>query len=281
MKYILLLITLASLRIDAQTPLNFDKRFVESEDKWVAFNKSKDSRYTYGFIYIDGQAGLTFNYEGTFTISEAGQFIPKKLDSSNVKVRLKPNNVLVAFIPESLYDQLKITAIPEWLKNYKTDTNSIARLYRWGYLYNGWDQCAKALTYLERAQKINPRYKGLEVELAYSYNCLQQYDKAILVLEDADAIDPSDAYTNKELVYAQVHNGELDKAAESCKKAVALCKDQSYIGENYYTMLRGYYLKKDKVNFKLLVDVTKKWTAKNATMTGNIEAMEKGVNNWQ
>jgi tetratricopeptide (TPR) repeat protein len=257
MRYFLVLISLASIRIEAQIPLNFDKRFVESEDKWVAFQKGKDSAYAYGFIYIDEQAGLTLNYEGTFTISETGQYIPKKLDSTNVKIRLQPNNVLVALIPESRYNELRVTAIPEWLKYYKTDTNSVERLYRWGYLYNGWDQCAKALTYLERAQKINPRFKGLEVELGYSYNCLQQYDKAIFVLEDALVADPTDAYTNKELVYAQVKNGQLDKAAESCKKAVELCKDQSYNGENCYNLLYSYYLKKDKANFTLWLDMTK------------------------
>lgn len=267
--------------MQAQTPLTFNKRFVESEDKWVAFDKGKDSFYTYGFIYIDEQAGLTLNYEGSFTISETGQFIPKKLDSTNVKYRLQPNNVLVAFIPESKYSELKITAIPEWLKYYKTDTNSVERLYRWGYLYNGWDQCARALTYLERAQKINPKYKGLEVELAYSYNCLQQYKKAVLILENALAADPSDAYTNKELVFAEIKDGQLDKAAESCKKAIEVCKDQSYNGENCYNLLHGYYMRKDKTNFKLWLDVAKQWTAKNATMTKNIETMEKEVNNWQ
>jgi tetratricopeptide (TPR) repeat protein len=280
MRYFLLLIALASMRIKAQTPLNFDKRFVECEDKWVAFNKDKDSSYAYGFIYIDAQAGLTLNYEGTFAISATGQFLPKKLDSTNVKYRLQPNNNLVAFIPESKYGELRITAIPEWLKYYKTDTNSVQRLYRWGYLYNSWDQCAKALTYLERAQKIDPRYKGLEVELAYSYNCLQQYDKAVLTLEDALVADPGDAYTNKELVYAQVRSGQLDKAAESCERAIEVCKDQSYNGENCYNLIQSYYMKKDKANFKLWLDVTKKWTANNATMTRNLETMEKEVNNW-
>lgn len=281
MRYLLLLISLASTHIAAQIPLNFDKRFVESEDKWVAFDKGKDSSYVYGFIYIDEQAGLTFNYEGKFTISETGQFIPQKLDSTNVKYRLEPNNVLVAFIPESKYSELKITAIPEWLHYYKTDTNSVQRLYRWGYLYNSWDQCAKALTYLERAQKIDPRYKGLEVELAYSYNCLQQYDKATLILQDALLADPTDAYTNKELVYAQIKNGQFDKAAESCRKAIEVCKDQSYNGENCYNVLHGYYMKKDTVNFRLWLGVAKQWTAKNATMTKNIEKMEKEVSNWQ
>ena len=65
---------------------------------------------------------------------------------------------MVAFIPENKFQELKISAIPDWLKYYKSDTNSIERLYRWGYMYNGWDECAKALTYLEKAEKINPKF---------------------------------------------------------------------------------------------------------------------------
>src|SRR5688500_3992564 len=129
MKYFFGFILLIATNLKAQTLLKFDNRFVESEDKWVAFQMDKDSSYAYGFIYIDAQAGLTFNYEGTFKTNSAGQFLPKKLDSANFKVRLQPNSVRVAFIPESKFQELQISAIPEWLKYYKTDTSSVERLY--------------------------------------------------------------------------------------------------------------------------------------------------------
>ncbi len=274
MKYLFILLTLFTSALQGQSILKFDKRFVQSEDKWVAFQKGKDSTYLYGFIYIDAQAGLTFNYEGNFTISESGIFIPKKLDSTNFKVRLQPNQVRVAFIPENKFGELQIPTIPEWLKYYKTDTASVERLYNWGYMYNGWDECAKALTYLEKAQKINPNFKGLSVELAFSYNCLSQFDKAIWVLRNALETNPTDAYINKELIYAQIKSGQLDKASESCKKAIAVCTDKSYNGENCYNLLHNYYEKKDKANFNLWLPETQKWTASNASMTRSIKTME-------
>ncbi len=52
MKYLLIILTLTAAHLKAQTSLTFDKRFVESEDKWVAFQMDKDSSYAYGFIYI-------------------------------------------------------------------------------------------------------------------------------------------------------------------------------------------------------------------------------------
>ena len=277
MKYFFLLLTLFASTAQGQSVLKFDKRFVESEDKWVAFQKGKDSTYIYGFIYIDAEAGLTLNYEGNFTISEVGTFIPKKPDTSSIKIRLQPNKVRVAFIPESKFAELQIPAIPEWLKNYKTDTASVERLYRWGYMYNGWGECSKALTYLEKAEKINPHFKGLSVELAFSYNCLSQFDKAILVLQNALQTSPTDAYINKELIYAQIESGQLDKAAESCKRALEVCTDKSYHGENCYNLLHKYYEKRDKKNFDLWLAETKKWTSENAKMTRSIKAMEEDI----
>src|SRR5437868_4916734 len=114
MKTFLLAFTLITLKLTAQDNLKFDKRFVQSEDKWVAFQKDKDGEYTYGFIYIDAQAGLTLNYEGKFMINSSGNFIPTKLDSTNLKIRLQPNNVHVAFIPEDKFGELKISKVPEW-----------------------------------------------------------------------------------------------------------------------------------------------------------------------
>jgi tetratricopeptide (TPR) repeat protein len=275
MKYFLIFIVLIVTRLQAQSILKFDKRFVESEDKWIAFQMDKDSAYAYGFIYIDPQAGLTLNYEGTFKILNTGLFVSKKIDSTNIKVRLQPNNVLVAFIPEQKFEELKIDPAPQWLTYYKTDTASIDRLYHWGYMYNGWNECAKALTYLEKAQKLNPKFKGLEVELAFSYNCLGQYDKAVSILESALESNPTDAYTNKELIYAQINLGQLDKAAESCKKALKVCEDQTCNGENCYNLLHNFYLKKDKANFILWLSETRKWTSKNADLTKSIKTMEE------
>ena len=274
MKYLLIILTLAVTNLRAQTDLKFDKRFVECEDKWVAFQMNKDTTYNYGFIYIDSQAGLTLNYEGSFKISATGQYLPKKNDTTSIKVRLEPNNVLVSWIPESKYDELKIKAIPDWLKYYKTDTASVERLYRWGYMYNGWNECARALRFLEKAQRMNSKFQGLSVELAYSYNCLEQYDKAILVLQDALKANPTDAYVNKELIYAQIKSGQLDAASESCKKATKVCDDKTYNGENCYNLLYEYYKIKDKSNFYLWLKEAKKWTVNNADMTRNIKLME-------
>ncbi|MDA9555607.1 tetratricopeptide repeat protein [Pelobium sp.] len=277
MKYFLILFTLTNLSLKAQTSLDFKKRFLECEDKWVAFQMNKDSSYNYGFIYIDPTAGLTLNYEGTFKINSDFKFIPKKLEKSNVKVRLQASNLQVALIPESKLEELKVNLIPDWLKFYKIDSNSIQRFYNLGYMYNGWNECSKGLTYLLKANEINSEYKGLAVELAFSYNCLEEFDKAIKVLKKALSTNPTDAYINKELIYAQLKSGKLDDASKSCKRALDICKDTSYNGENCYNLLRTFYEKKDKENFKLWLEKTKKWTSSNAELTKSINTMENNM----
>jgi tetratricopeptide (TPR) repeat protein len=278
MKYLFFILTLVVTNINAQTILKFDKRYVESEDKWVAFPMGKDSAYAYGFIYIDASAGLTLNYEGTFRISQSGSFVPKKLDSTSMKVRLKPNNVHVAFIPDDKFNELNIDAIPQWLKYYKSDTNSIERLYRWGFLYNSWNECAKALTYLERAEKLNRKFKGLAVELSFSYNCLNQFDKAELVLEEEIKMNANDAYVNKEYIYTLARNNKIDKAAKQFETTLSKLQDNQYNAENCYTILKSYYDQKDKVNFNKWFDILQKQPIENKMITNNADRMKADIN---
>jgi len=273
MKNLTVLLLLVTLSINAQTTLKFDKRYVQCEDKWIAKQMNQDSTYVFGFIYIDSQAGLTLNYEGKFKIIN-NVFIRQKEEMPSFKVRLEPNRVAIAQIPEERFKELGLIKIPEWLKYYKDDENSIDRLYRWGFMYNGWNECAKALTYLEKAEKLNPNFKGLEVELAYSYNCLSQYDKAILALQNVLKTNPTDAYVNKELIYAQIKSGQLDKAAESCKKALRICNDKTYNGENYYNLLYEFKVRKDKTNFNLWLSDAKQLNSNNAVRTQIIKTME-------
>lgn len=249
--FYLIVISFISCFCIAQNNLNFNSKFTQSEDKWIAFKADSTGSYNFGFIYIDSQAGLTFDYAGSFKINNEGKYILKKkeLDGA-MKYRLQPNNVLVAIIPESHYNELEISKFPEWLKFYKEDENTIERMYKWGFMYNGWGECSIALGFLEKAKMINPNFNGLRVELGYSYNCLGQYDKAIEVLKAAVKLEPNDAYVNKELLYAQIHNKQLDDAIDTYDRILKEVSDNTYNSENAFNILGEYYRQKkiDKFN---------------------------------
>ena len=246
-----------SLFASSQDKLIFNKKFTECEDKWVAFTSDSLGYHSFGFIYIDEQAGLTLDYSGSFKIDANGKIILEKKDIKGaMKYRLQPNSVKVGIIPESFYKDLQIEAVPEWLKYYKTNENSIERLYKWGYMYNGWNECQTALTFLEKAYKINPNYKDLKVELGFSYNCLSNFEKAIVILKLAIKEDPSSAYINKELLYAQIHNGQLEDAINTYDKIINEITDKTYNGENAFNILGEYFRQKNIEKFNQWIKKT-------------------------
>ncbi|CAM4001134.1 lipopolysaccharide assembly protein LapB [Flavobacterium antarcticum] len=282
MKYIITLLFLFSISLNAQSVLNFDKRNVQCEDKWITYQMDKDSTYTFGFIYVDSQAGLTLNYEGKFKIDNDGNFIRLESTTDNeigfMKVRLQPNRTAIAEIPDSKFNELKIEKTPDWLASYKTDENSVERLYRWGYLYNGWSECEKALTFLEKADIIDSNFKGLQTELAFSYNALGKYNKAEASLKKAIKNDPSDCYTLKELAYTYTKLLNLEKVSETYKLLKEICKTNEFIQETAYNLAYEYFKIKDKAKFKDWKTEAEKWSTSENQYTKNLNAMETELN---
>jgi tetratricopeptide (TPR) repeat protein len=275
LNYFLILFTLLSFEIGGQTNLSFDKRFVECEDHWVAFNMNKDSSYTYGFIYIDEEAGLTFNREGNFNFNKNNALSIEKFKGTNIKIRLQPNKVKVAIIPETMFSELQIDKQPEWLKSYKKDTNSIERLYKWGYMYNGWNECSKALSYLLKAREINPKYEGLSVELAFSYNCLKDYGKAEEILEEELVLNPTDAYVNKEYIYTISKTDQIEKAVNQYNNSLQSIEDKTYHAENCFNIMQYYYNKRDVKNFNVWYKKLNEYKNTNEVISDYAKRMKK------
>lgn len=166
-----------------------------------------------------------------------------------MKSRLEPSNVLVAIIPESHYPDLGVNRYPDWLRFYKTNENAASRLFKWGFIYNSWNECEKALEFLEKAYKQNPDYEGLRVELAFSYNCLKQFEKADVILTEAVKKQPLDAYINKELIYTQLHVGDIEKAKKTYWNFLKKGTDKTYNSENAFNILGTYFQKGDSKSF--------------------------------
>jgi tetratricopeptide (TPR) repeat protein len=278
MKYKLILFILLTFKLNAQINLKFDKRFVECEDKWVVFKINEDSTYTFGFIYIDEQAGLTLNREGNFKIKIDNSLKVEKLKEASIKIRLQANNTKVALLPSNTFKELQIEARPKWLKFYKTDTTSVKRLYKWGYMYNGWNECSKALSYLTKAKKIDPKFEGLNVELAFSYNCLKEFGKAEQILDEELKLKPTDAYVNKEYIYAISKTENIEKAIKQYLKSLETVKEKNYNAENCFNILQFFYNKKDKKNFNIWYEELNKCSNDNKMITEYANNMKTDIN---
>lgn len=282
MKHFLIFFSLIFINSNAQNILQFDKRNVQCEDKWVSYQMNKDSIYSFGFIYIDSQAGLTLNYEGDFKINKSGNFEriePKEKRAVGfMKVRLQPNRVAIAEIPEEEFKELKIEKIPNWLSIYKTDENTIEKLFRKGYLYNGYQEIEKALIYLEKAEKINPNFKGLQTELAFSYNASGKYEKAEIALQKELKNNPNDCYTLKELAYSYNHMEKLEKSIETYNKMAKICSDKTFVQETAYNLAYKYFEIKDKTKFENWNKEAKKWSEIENQFTKNLKQLEIDIN---
>ena len=276
MRNLLILLSLITFTLNAQTTLNFDKRNVQCEDKWIAQQMNEDSTYNFGFIYIDEQAGLTFNYEGKFKIQD-NVFLRQQEEMPSFKVRLEPNYVAIAEIPEEKFKELGVVKFPDWLKYYKEDENSVERLYRWGFLYNSWDECEKALTYLEQAQKLNPKYPGLEFELAYSYNALKRFDKASIVLESAIKTSPNECYLYKELIYSEVNNTKIDNAIKTYEDGIKVCKEKDIKAEMAINIAEKFFIQKDIANFEKWSEETMRWASSGDQFSTYIEKLRNEI----
>lgn len=262
MKPLLLLLALYASGIKAQTALQFDKRPVECEGKWIAFPVNEDSYYCFGFVYIDAENGLMLDYRGSFKI-KGNTFIPRNPDSGVTQYPLQPDEAKVAIIPADKLKSLKVPTSPDWLQKYQADSGSVERLVRWGSLYNSWGEPARALGFLERAKDIDPDYPFLNYELAIAYNGCGKYGRAIAILESTIANEPTNCKLYKELAFAQMHSGLLEKAAATCKKGIALCTDNRTKSQIAYNITYQYYKVRNKEEFKTWADETKKWVTGN------------------
>lgn len=273
MKPVILFLSLYATGVKAQNILQFNKKTVECENKWVAFPVNGDNQYCFGFVYINAETGLMFDYQGSFKI-KGHNFSLGKIDSSDTQYSLQQNEAKVAIIPAAKFKELNITAFPRWLQARQADTGSIKRLLKWGSLYNSWGESNKAIAFLERAKKIDTAYPELDYELAFAYNGANQYDKAISLLENSIITDPENCYLYKELAFAQMHLGLLEKAAATCKKGIALCPDKGIKSDIAYNITYQYYKVRNKEEFKSWAEETKKWITTGSEYINFLNGME-------
>ncbi len=265
MKYFTFLLLFFTLNACAQLNLKFDSGVLEAENNWVCLPMSKDSTYTFGFVYLDNMAGLTFHLEGSFSISKEGKVNLKKQPSAQMmKQRIAPTKLKVAIIPMTLYSDLQITATPDWLTFYNKGDNNVGRLFKLGSTYNAWNQSEKALVQLEKVKNIDPNYRLLNFEFGYAYNALKQFDKASTFLIEVIKNNPNDCLLYKELVYTQINLKQIDKAIENTNLALASCNDKGINAEILRNITYYYFTEKDSIQFKFWAEKAKKEYGENA-----------------
>jgi len=261
--------------------LKFETNFYDAVNKWVILpKKSTDTTYTYGFIYMDISAGITFHLGGSFFIDKNNKYIGDAEPGHQMtKKRLdNPNIVKMAVLDDKKMAELNLTKEPDWLVHYKFSEDSVENLKQLGYHFNHVGACEKALLYLNKAYKKEPHYKGLEFEIAYAHNHLGQYDKSIPILEKALKNDSKNYSFYRELGYAYSKLNKLDMAEKTYKKGISLSDSNFEKSEMAVNMSQGYFLIKNKAKFDEWAKITKTYAEKGSQYAQYIDFFEKEWN---
>lgn len=268
------LVLLLFTKISFAQQLKFDKEFYNAIDKWAVF-QGKGNNHSLGFIYIDPQAGFTFDFQFPLVVTNEQLQLGQKDPSSSLKYRLEKNTALVHILTEQEVKELNLPKEPDWLQHYKVDQNTLQSKVQMGYTFNHIGQNAKAILYLQEAYKRDPHFQGLEFELAYAYNALGDFENSIEVLQKAIKNNPTNFWFYRELGYAYLHSNNIEKATESYTKALKITQDPNQKAEIAINMAIYYFTAKEKESFKKWVNITKENTTENSQFRQYIAMMEK------
>jgi len=250
--------------------LSYDVHMSDCEDRWVVlYHKPEDSDYTYGFVYIDPQAGFTLHFGGRFAIDDDGKYRsapnPIPPDKITLKIRLEQNGVAALLPPRGLV-QLGLPEKPDWLKYYEDEADPITHKINWGSFFNGIGDSRRAIDYLESAYKERPDAPKLVFELVYAYNALERSEDAIRVSKSEFAKNPKDELLCREMAFAYLHLKSYKEAATQYQSCIALCGDsESQMAEKSELAMNlssAYKALADTPNSEAWLEKAKRWAPK-------------------
>lgn len=269
----LFILVMVNYSAHAEEPLSFSSRFTECVNHWVVLqNKNGEKDYSFGFIYIDEQAGFTYHAGGRFSLDDSGHFI-KIADEifdkkASFKMRLVHNGI-AALLPNEAINQLGLPEKPDWLKIYDDGSNSPYYRMHMGFWFNALGDYKRALVVLESAYKDQPEIDGLEFELAFAYNALEQFDKAIPILSNALKRDPLNFFLGSEIAYANYKTGKYQEAIDLYLKFIDICPDvQMELKSQMAINLAGAYSKMGlNEEYKKWLEQAKKWAPEGSSLS--------------
>lgn len=271
----LLFISIFAYNSYSQPKLKYNKLAIDCIDKWVVW-ESKSNTYSYGFVYLDAEAGLTLEFAGTLNYDSLS-FISKNNNEQSIKVRLQPNQNAIAELPIDILKSLNIEPIPKWLHIYNADSASNKYKYQLAFTYNAWNRCQDASNILESIYKEEPDLNGLITEMAFSYNCLSEFKKTIDLLEANFSKYKNQSYFYKELIYAYQQLDLMDAAAKYYDQSLVECPDTSFNLETSFNFLSLYYNKNDKDKFLYWEKEVLKWTNNNPEIEDLVKKLKNKI----
>jgi tetratricopeptide (TPR) repeat protein len=254
--------------------LRYNVHMSDCENRWVAlYRNAEDPNYTYGFVYIDPQAGFTFHYFGRFMIDDDANYHmasnPFPPDKASLKIRLEKNGI-AALLPARALEQLQLPDKPEWLKYYEDDADPITHKVNWGFFYNALGDSRRALDYLESAYKEQPDAPRVVFELTYAYNAAGRPSDAIRVAKTEFTKNPKDELLCREIAFAYIGLKRYSEATPQYQSCIALCADSetgmAEKSELAMNLSAAYGALSDTANRDTWLEKAKNWAPKKSAV---------------
>ncbi len=254
--------------------LSYNLHMSDCENRWVAlYHKPEDSDYTYGFVYIDPEAGFTVQYGGRFTIDANGKYLlapnPIPPDKMNLKIRLDQNGIAALLPPEALAE-LGLPEKPDWLKSYEDKADPVTHEVNWGFFYNSIGDSRRALDYLESAYKERPGAPRVVFELTYAYNATGRPEDAIRVAKSEFTKNPKNELLCREIAFAYLRLKSYNEATGQYQACIALCADseseKAEKSELAMNLSAAYGASGDTTNRDAWLEKAKSWAPKGSAV---------------
>lgn len=250
--------------------LDYDVHMSDCENRWVVlYHKPEETDYTYGFVYVDPQAGFTLHYFGVFTIDVGGNYhsapSPIPPDKASLKIRLDQNGI-AALLPTHALTQLQLPQKPDWMKYYEDKADPVTHKIHWGFFYNAIGDSQRALGFLESAYKERPDAPRVVFELTYAYNAVGRPEDAIRVAKSDFDKNPKDELLCREIAFAYLRLKSYKDAIGQYQACIALCDDsESRMAEKAELAMNlgsAYGALGDTANRNAWLEKAKSWAPK-------------------
>lgn len=268
MKYLFILLLLYAIGAKAQNGLTFDKRSLDCENKWIAVSLDSESRYAYGFVYLDYSAGLTFDLYGSFTI-DSGAFKPEAVN--NQKSRITPTEVKVAIIQAERLKELGVEEFPTKYKKYAGNNNRNYRYIRFIQIFNNWkeyDMASKYVLALSETERGSPSYieedqtdKNKKIRKTFEITTanFDQYAKK------------AEAYKRDIFTFTQAN--KMEEAEQAYLHALIFCSNEASKADMAYNITYQYYKNANTEKFDFWCKEIKRWIIPEDIYTDKIKMM--------
>jgi tetratricopeptide (TPR) repeat protein len=192
--------------------LKFEQRIADCENKWFGA-EGADGKVLLGYVYVDPNAGFTFEHYGYLDDSRGDLHAIKSdlYDKARVITKIG-QNFPASCLTESQATALGLPSPPKSMEFYKDDRPPAEHHARWAYFYNHIGASDIALEHVSKAIAAGNSSVDLAFEHAYALNALGRFDETISLLSPIVASNTKTNDLIAELAYAYLAQGEYQKS---------------------------------------------------------------------